>query len=243
MKDCSFLTSNIIAHRGYHNINKNIPENSIAAFKKAIRCKYIIELDVHLTKDKRIVVFHDDNLKRMCNVDKKIEDCTYKELLKYNLNGTKYKIPLFEEVLSLVSGSVPLLIETKVSKFNGVLEKNLSRLLDNYEGLFAVQSFNPLSINWFRKHRKNFIRGILSYDFKNYKMPTLTKIILRTLFLDIILKTDFISYEISCMPNYFTDKKRKNKILLGWTVRNKKDYLKIKDYCDNLICENMEEYL
>ena len=144
MKDISFLTNTPIAHRGYHN--SKYPENSIAAFKNAMKYGYTIELDVHLTKDYKIVVFHDKTLKRVCNIDKCIEELTYEELSKYNLFDTKYKIPLLKEVLDLVNGKAGLLIETKVIRFNGKLEEELSKLLDNYKGPFAVQSFNIFSI-------------------------------------------------------------------------------------------------
>lgn len=243
MKNTNFLKDNLIAHRGYHDIKIGIPENSIAAFKRAIRYNYIIELDVHLTKDNKIVVFHDSNLKRMCKKDKIIEDCTYDELLKYNLLDTKYKIPLFDEVLKLVDGKVGLLIETKNSSNNTKLEQLLSEKLDNYKGDFAIQSFYPSSILWFKKNKKDYIRGILSSDFKNHKnMSNLRKNILKCLIFDIFLKSDFISYDIKALPNSYVESKRKNKIILGWTIRNKKDYDIASKYCDNLICENMDKY-
>ena len=243
MKDSSFLKDTLIAHRGYHDKEKGIPENSIAAFKRAIRYRYTIELDVHLTKDGKLVVFHDYNLKRMCNVDKNIEDCTYKELLKYNLLDTKYKIPLLEEVLRLVEGKVGLLIETKVKKHDGKLEKILAYLLDNYNGLFAIQSFHPLSILWFKKNRKEYIRGLLASDFKNRKdMSNLRKNIIKTLISDIILKVNFIAYDIKALPNSYVEAKRKSKLVLGWTIRTKGDYDKSIKYCDNLICEHMDKY-
>ena len=242
MNKIDFLLKPLIAHRGYFN-NKNIPENSISAFKKAIRYGYSIELDVHLTKDEKVVVFHDFNLKRMCGVNKRIEDCTYDELLKYNLLDTKYKIPLFSEVLNLINGKVPLLIETKVEK-SGRLEQIMSDMLDNYNGNFAIQSFNPFSIYWFKKHRKYYVRGILSGDFKHNKtMSSLRKNILKSLVVDIILKVDFISYDIRALPNSRIEKKRKYKTIIGWTVNDKKEYLFAKKYCDNMICENMNEYI
>lgn len=241
MKDLSFLKKQIIAHRGYHNKENNIPENSLAAFKKAIKYGYTIELDVHLTKDKKLVVFHDYDLKRVCGINLVIEECTYKELLKYNLYNTNYKIPLLDSVLDLVDGKVPILIETKVKKYTGELEKLLSKKLDSYNGLYAIQSFNPLSINWFKKNRKNYIIGLLSYDFKNQDICFLKRLLLKSLLCDIFLKSDFISYGIKSVPNMFVNKKKK--LLIGWTVRNKKDYDNAKDYFDNLICENMEEYL
>lgn len=239
----NFLKDTLIAHRGYHDIKKGVPENSIAAFKRAVRYNYTIELDVHLTKDEKLVVFHDNNLKRVCGVNKIIEDCTYNELLKYNLFDTKYKIPLFEEVLKLVDGKVGLLIETKTSKFDGRLEKELVKRLDDYNGSFAIQSFNPISILWFKKNRKNYIRGLLSSDFKHNKnVSNLRKNIMKSLILDIILKTDFIAYDIKALPNSYVNSKRNRKLILAWTIRNKKNYDKAIKYCDNLICENMDEY-
>lgn len=243
MKNINFLKDTLIAHRGYHAKEKGIPENSIVAFKRAIRYNYTIELDIHLTKDNRLVVFHDNNLKRVCGTNKIIENCTYNELLKYNLFDTKYKIPLFEEVLKLVDGKVGLLIEIKTSKFNGKLEKELTKRLDTYNGLYAVQSFNPMSILWFKKNKKNYIRGLLSSDFKNRKdINNLKKNIIKTLISDVFLKTDFIAYDIRALPNIYVKSKRKNKLVLGWTVRSKDDYNKAIKYCDNLICENMNEY-
>lgn len=241
MKDLTFLKKQIIAHRGYHNKDKNIPENSLISFKKAIKHGYTIELDVHLTKDKKLVVFHDYDLKRVCGVNLVIEECTYKELLKYNLYNTNYKIPLFDNVLDLIEGKVPMLIEIKEKEHTGELEKILSEKLDKYTGLYAIQSFNPLSINWFRKNRNNYIRGLLSYDYKNQDMCFFKRFLLKNLVCDIFVKSDFISYGIKSVPNKIINKK--NKLLLGWTVRNKKDYNKSKKYFDNLICENMEEYM
>ena len=243
MSKIDFLENNIFAHRGYFD-NTDIPENSVKAFKKAIRYGYNIELDVHLTKDKKIVVFHDHNLKRMCGVNKVIEDCTYDELLKYNLLNTNCKIPLLTEVLSIINKKCVLLIETKVYRFNGELEKELSLILDNYDGLFAIQSFSPFSIYWFKKHRKNYVRGLLSSDFKTWSsVSKIKKLLARTLILDVILKTNFISFDIRALPNKYVSSKRKSKTILGWTVRNEKDYKHAMKYCDNVIAEDMNRYL
>lgn len=241
MKNLDFLKGNLIAHRGFHNLKEGIPENSLAAFKSAIRNNYVIELDVHLTRDNKIVVFHDYNLKRACGVNKVIESCTYDELLKYNLFNTKHKIPLLSSVLNLVNGKVGLLIETKTINFNGNLERELSKLLDNYNGSFAIQSFNFFSINWFRKHKKKYVVGLLSSDFNKRNISNLRKWIGKTLLMDIILRTDFISYDINALPSSYVQNKRKSKLVLGWTVRNKADFTKGKRYCDNFICENIEK--
>lgn len=241
MKDLTFLKSKVIAHRGYHD--EKIPENSIPAFKKAIRYGYTIELDVHLTKDKKIVVFHDNSLKRICGVDKNIEDLTYEELLKYNLLNTKNKIPLLSEVLTLIDGKVGLLIETKVIKFDGKLEEKLAKILDSYSGDFAIQSFNVFSINWFKKNKNHYIRGLLSSDFNKWNISNLKKWIAKTLIADVLLKTDFIAYDIKALPSLYVENKRKSKLILSWTIRTKEDYEKALKYSDNFIAENMNNYL
>ena len=108
-----FLTKSLIAHCGVHDIKNSIPENSIKAFEKAILKGYIIELDLHILKDDNVVVFHDDNLYSMTGVNKKIKDCTYNEIKNLKIQNTNSNIPLFKEVLELVKGRVPLLIELK----------------------------------------------------------------------------------------------------------------------------------
>ena len=113
MRDLKFLTENLIAHRGYHNLKLGIPENSIIAFEKAIQHNYIIELDVHILRDDMVVVFHDDNLDRMTGMNKNIKLTTYNEIKNLNLGNTEYRIPLIEEVLKQINGRVPIIIELK----------------------------------------------------------------------------------------------------------------------------------
>ena len=236
MKNIKEFINKPFAHRGYFD-NKEIPENSLEAFKLAIKYGYNIELDVHITLDKKIVVFHDDDLNRMCNIDKKIEDCTYEELKQCKLLNTNYTIPLLNDVLKLVNGKVNLLIETKVKKYNSKLEKELSNILDNYDGIFAIQSFNFLSIKWFKKNRKNYVIGVLASNFKNKKINPIYKLISKTLLFDKILKCDFISYDIRSLPNKYVINKRKNKPIFGWTFKTQESYEKLSKYCDCVIVE------
>lgn len=232
MKKCNFLTRNLIAHRGYHDIKKEIPENSLQAFKRAILYNYLIEFDIHLTKDNKLVVFHDENLKRMCGIDKNISDCTYDELKKLYLLNTSSKIPLLKEVLDLVNNKVPIIIEIKGNNKYGVIEKYLVKLLDNYKGEYAVQSFNPLNILWFKLNRPNVICGIIKLF---YRKKDLKQLILKTLF----LRADYIAKDVK----FFSKKRRtNNKLIIGWTIRTKEEYDKYKYYYDNLICENMDLY-
>lgn len=238
-RNIDFLKQNLIAHRGYWDVNNNIPENSLLAFQKAIDNNYIIELDVHILKDNKVVVFHDDNLKRMTNIDKNLKDMYYKDIKELKLNNTNEKIPLLEEVLELVDGKVPIIIELKYDVKCGVLEKEVIKILKRYNGKYAIKSFNPFSINYFRKNFPDAIRGQLSSNFKDEKMNTIKRLFLSKMLYNIISKPDFISYDVRALPNRKVEKMRKNQLILGWTIKNKEDLKKAKIHCDNYICENI----
>ncbi len=231
MRNLSFLTSSLIAHRGLHN--DHIKENTLLAFEKAMKHKMIIELDIQLTKDNQIVVFHDQSLKRMMDINKKINNLTYKELNKI----ATYHIPTFEEVLKLVKGKVPLLIELKPYSKTNILEEKMCELMDNYQGSFAIQSFNPRIIYWFKKNKKDYIRGQLLTI--NYHYNFITNIIYNHMLFNYFTKPDFVSYNVKGLPNKIIAKTRKKDLIIGWTIRDKKELEKYEKYCDNFIVENM----
>ena len=236
MKDLKFLKETIIAHRGVHN-EKDIIENSLEAFKEAVNKNYIIELDVHFLKDGDVVVFHDDNIERMTGINKNLKDCTYDEIRNIKLLNKNTYIPKFSDVLKLVDGKVPILIELKNDNKVGLLESSLVQILKKYNGKYAVQSFNPLSIMWFKNNYPNIIRGQLVCKFKNKKMDNIKKFILKTMFFNIITNPDFISHSVDDLSYKEVNKIKKNKFILGWTVRNKERYDELIKYYDNLICE------
>ncbi len=240
-KNTDFLKQNLIAHRGMHNIKKEIPENSLKAFAKAIDNSYIIELDVHILKDKSVIVFHDDNLERMTGVNKKVKETTYNEIKKLKLQNTNCYIPLLEDVLNLVNGKVPIIIELKTDAKCGTLEEEMIKILKQYKGQYAVKSFNPFSIYWIKKHNPKIIRGQLASNFKNEKMNIIKKVFLKNMMLNFITKPDFLSYGIDGLPNKKVERYRKNNLVLGWTITNKSEMERASKYCDNLICENLEE--
>lgn len=241
--DLEFLRKNLIAHRGIHNIKNGIPENSLMAFKKAIENNYTIELDLHVLKDNSIVVFHDDNLERMTGINKYIKDVTYEEIKNLKLQNTDYTIPLFKDVLNLVNGNVPIIMELKYDVKCGILEKKTMDILKEYKGKYAIKSFSPLSVYWMKKNYPEVIRGQLCYDFKDQRMNIIKKWLLRNMALNFLTTPDFISYGINSLPNRRIQRYRKNKLILGWTIRNKSQLEKAKKYCDNFICENLEEIL
>ena len=152
----------MFAHRGYHCAEKGIPENSMAAFRAALKRGYGIEIDLHLTKDGRLVVFHDDTLERICGRPDTVENMTYEELKNCRLCGTAETIPSFDEVLSLVDGRVPLLIELKIPDSSVLICRETLRKLNHYNGPCLIQSFNTIGIRWFRLNAPHILRGQLS---------------------------------------------------------------------------------
>lgn len=239
-RNVEFLKNRLIAHRGYHDINSGIPENSILAFEEAIKNNLIIELDVHVLKDGNVVVFHDDNIKRMTGIDKEIRYMNYNEIENLKLQETEQKIPLLYEVLELVNGKVPIIIELKYDVKCGILEKEVIKILSKYNGKYAIKSFRPASVRYFKKNFPEAIRGQLSSDFRNDNISNLERLFLRKItLLSFMSKPDFISYDIRALPNNKIEKLRKNKLILGWTVRSEEDLEKAKKYCDNYICENI----
>ncbi len=234
----SFLKNNLIAHRGLHN--NTTPENSVFAFNEAIRNNYIIELDVHMLKDGSVVVFHDDNLKRMTGVDKKIKDTTYDEIKDLKLLNSNEHIPLLKDVLKLVDGNVPLLIELKYDNKVGLLEDRLIDVMKSYKGLYAFQSFNPKSLIYLKKKCPNIPRGLLVSDFSKSNINIIKKVVLKKMIFNFLVQPDLLSVNYNYLNNKRIQKYKKSKLILTWTVRNKEDLNKYKDLCDNFIVENIE---
>ncbi len=155
------------AHRGLHDISKGIPENSMAAFRAARDNGFGIELDLQLTADGQVVVFHDSNLERMCGVDAELGSMTYGELLTFRLAGTDERIPLFSDVIAMLGGRVPLLVEIKPSRRRSELCSAALALMRTYPGELCVESFDPFTVAWFRRNAPDIIRGQLAM--KSYR--------------------------------------------------------------------------
>ena len=226
--DMDMLTSDY-THRGLWS--KQIPENSLPAFALSIEQGFGIELDVQLSSDGVVMVFHDPNLKRMCGVNSRVSVNKAAVLKTLSLGGTQYTIPTLEDVLAMVDGRVPLLIEIKGEGKEEQLCRAVAEMLDMYPGPFAVQSFNPLVLKWFKKFRPRFPRGQLVTKVnkvKGRKAPRLTAFLMSNLFLNVISRPDFISVSGKRMNNL------PFKLCVGlfkcrgfvWTVRNQNQYRK-----------------
>ena len=225
-----------IAHRGLHK-NKIIPENSMLAFKAAIEKNYAIEFDINITKDNQIVVFHDDDLNRLCNKKENIEDVSYDFLKDLNLYESNEKIPLLKELLDQVAGKIPLIIEIKKHKNIGLLENILLEMLKEYKGEYFICSFEKDILLWLEKNKPKEIRGLIFESIPN-KFEKYNK----TLFLYKYYKTkaDFISLDYKLLDSSVYDFCVKNSLdLITWTIRNKENYDKIKIKVDAIIFENI----
>ncbi len=239
MKNTNWLKNAYIAHRGFHSQDKSIPENSLLAFKKAMNHGYAIELDIHVLKDGQVVVFHDDDLLRMCNSKLKLRDVSYEEIKNFLLLESNEKIPLLTDVLKLIDSKVPLLIELKPKGDIYSLCENFIKAIDKYQGPYAIQSFNPKVVLWFKKNHPQIIRGQLAEFFTNdHTIKKSTKYLLKSLFFNRFSKPDFINYGIKDLPNKYVDKARKKRmIIIGYTATNIKDFEMMKEHYDNSVFE------
>lgn len=192
------------AHRGLHQDKNIVPENSLTAFQLAVSNSYGIELDVRLSKDGEPVIFHDANLKRVCGIDKLVKDLTFNELRELRLYKSNEKIPHLQEVLDLVSGQIPLIVEFKLETFDTTICQIVAPYLDDYQGLYCVESFHPAMVNWYKKNRPHIIRGQLSANqlLKGSSFGNITlNFLLRNLLFNFWGKPDFIAYEHSFANN------------------------------------------
>ena len=218
------------AHRGFHDREKGIPENSLAAFKRAASNGFGAELDVHLMKDGKLAVIHDASLLRTAGADVYIEDLTAGELENYRLEGTEQRIPLLEEVLPLFVGRAPLIVELKAERGNAAaLAEAACALLDKYHVTYCMESFDPRCLMWLWENRPDVVRGQLSENFARHgdgeNLPGVVRWVLSNLLLNCRTRPDFIAYR-------FEDRKCLSLRLcrgiyraqeFSWTIRSKAD--------------------
>ena len=226
------------AHRGFHDGNVSIPENSLASFETAIAAGYGIELDVQLSSDKVPMVFHDADLLRVCGVEGKIWDYTCAELQQMKLFATDETIPTLEETLALIDGQVPILVEYKMDKVDTDVCAYSHELLKDYDGAYAIQSFHPFALFWYRQNAKNIPRGILAKNFirdnaEKGEESNIVDFLTTNLMLNVIGYPDFIAYDWQD-ADYFALKLCR---LMGaptstWTLKDPTHYEAVKGEFD-----------
>ncbi|WP_025899825.1 glycerophosphodiester phosphodiesterase family protein [Sneathiella glossodoripedis] len=237
----NWLVSTPIAHRGLHDLNAGIAENSLTSFRAAMTKGLAIELDVRFSRDEVPVVFHDEDLMRLTGAQGKLAGKLLSELNKLQLLGTKDSIPSLSEVLELVQGQVPLVIEIKSTQLPR--ERAVSiicKLLQHYEGDFCIQSFDPFILRGFTRKAPQILRGQLGMKSPPSSLPRLKRLMIRHMPFNWLVNPDYIGYDISDIDYLTINGKRKHKQpLLAWTVQNQSDLEKAKLYADNVIFEKL----
>ena len=232
-KKAEAFDGKFIAHRGLHG--GDIKENTLPAFKKAVEKGYGVELDIHLSKDKIPVVNHDNTLERVFGVDKRVKDLTASDL-------NKIGVPTLAQVLEVLDGKVLLVAEIKGEDVSTEVCEKAAELLDRYNGVFCVESFNPMHTRWFKKNRPSFVRGQLSTVFKKEKSfgKKARNLFLKNLLLNVFSRPHFIAYEHKYYPLSV-----RLCILLGahpvcWTTRSKEESDKASRHYKTFIFEGYE---
>ncbi|MGN0335413.1 MAG: glycerophosphodiester phosphodiesterase family protein [Lachnospiraceae bacterium] len=227
------------AHRGLFDNRSEAPENSMAAFSKAVESGYGIELDVQLSKDGIPVVFHDTSLKRMCGIDGKVWEYTLEELRQMKLADSQESIPTFQEALMLIDGRVPLIVEYKFDSPSLKICEIGNELLGNYAGAYCIESFYPPALLWYRIHRPDVMRGQLCEEYwkENEQMRgKLLYLWLAYLGSNFLTRPDFIAYNHVYERNLSRRLcRRLGALSVAYTIRSREEYEKVKDQFDLFI--------
>lgn len=243
-KEYKVFLGRVYAHRGIFD-NVSVPENSLAAFRAALDERVGIELDIHRTADGEVIVFHDNTLTRMCRDDRRPEDMTLKQLKDCRLMGTAEQIPTLSEVLALVGGRVPLIVELKGENSDTSLCDAAMPVLENYRGAYCVESFNPLIIARWRKLAPHVMRGVLTTRFRrDGERRGVLGWILTNLLLNFFARPDFIAVRHvygKFLPVRLC--RRLGAATFAWTVKERAEYLHAAPHFDAFICENIRELL
>ena len=222
------------AHRGLHTKDRTVPENSRRAFRRAAEEGYGYELDVQLSRDGEVMVFHDDLLDRMCGPENGapegllnhtgfIWEKDYSELSKTSLAGTEETIPTLREVLDILKdGKGPLIVELKKGPRNDELSEKTYAIMKEYPGVWCMESFHPMIVNWFRKNAPEVVRGQLATTKDDYgdSVPKIGAWFLSRVGFTFLNRPDFIAYRIGKRPKKLRRLRRKGTMIIAWTSRS-----------------------
>ena len=229
------------AHRGLFDNKTDAPENSLKAFQLAVDNGYGIELDVQLSKDNVPVVFHDATLQRMCGVEGKVWEYTLAELQQFTLANSDATIPTFEEALQVIGGKVPIIVEYKLDRVQTKVCELGNELLVKYSGSYCIESFHPLAVLWYKKHRPDVIRGQLGMEFwreEKYK-GRFEMMLVAFLLTNVVTRPDFVAYQHTEADNLSRRLAKKlGALSVAWTIKSKKQYEAVKNQFDLFIFDS-----
>lgn len=240
MNNLNLLLNLPIAHRGLHN--DLIPENTIHAIDSAFNNNFNCEIDVRLTKDKKVILFHDDSLLRLCGIDRFVNDLTYEEIKNYEISKSSETIPLLTDVLKIIPNNKILLIELKNMNLPGTLEELVLEEIRNYHDRVCLQSFSPFTTTWFKRKTRNIPVGFITSDFQDEEINVFTKFFLTRKLLVKYIKPDFLSVDININPKKISFFKKLDLPILTWTIDSFEMLNKSKDFSNNIIFEKMNPF-
>lgn len=232
----NWLTGFPIANKGVYDNNNGIPENSLPAFERAIALNFGIRLDVQLTESKDLLVFSDQNLKRMCGTEREVQTLNKKTLKLYNLLNTNEKIPVFHDVLRLIKGKVPLIIEIKPQLEIRLIARVLENCLLDYRGNFAVLSSDPLLLGWFAQNAPMVTRGQLLTLVPKMRMRLLQNIVETKALSTLIHNPAFVvTTPENLQSSRVSDARKSRKLILLNGVVTPELFESLSRTCDNFI--------
>lgn len=220
------------AHRGLHDRRAGIPENSLAAFRRAIEHGFGAELDVHLLSDGSLAVFHDSALYRMTGRKGVLEELSAERLSSYRLDDTQERIPRLCDVLEQYEGTgLPLLVELKSYRGNHrALAARAVAELDQFRVPYLIESFDPRCLLWLRRFRPDIVRGQLAQDFLRTPvdasgMGGAMDRLLTSMAFNAATRPDFIAFRFDHRDARVLRrvKRCKGLALFYWTIRSRED--------------------
>ncbi|MEA4895548.1 MAG: glycerophosphodiester phosphodiesterase family protein [Oscillospiraceae bacterium] len=216
------FTGRNYAHRGLHNTDRTVPENSLPAFAAAAAKGYGVELDVHITKDGELAVIHDSDLKRVCGVEGVVEDMTWDEISRLRLCETEYGIPRLSEVLEVMGNQCPVIIELKRGGRNRELCEKTYALMKKNGGRYCVESFDPRIVRWFRHHAPEVLRGQLSSDPAEMVKDTsrLNAFMVGNLLTNFLARPNFIAYGLGRKPLIVKLGEKMGAMKVAWVAKD-----------------------
>ena len=212
----------LYAHRGLHDGNHTVYENSLKAFALAVEHGYGMEMDLQTTKDGKVVIHHDLNTRRVCGKDAVIEQTAYADLPRLP-DGEP--IPLFSDLLTLVAGKTPLIIELKHhNEYRRTVRETLG-LLEHYEGVYCLESFHPMILQYLRGLAPQLLRGQLSSGGLSKEIKPVQAFLLKHLLMNRFSRPHFIAYDFSNSrtPSLWLNRLLFRPLLVAWTIRSQRD--------------------
>ncbi len=235
MPDLAWLTARPIAHRGFHDMNQKVWENTPTAFSRATEKGYAIECDVHLTSDGVPVVFHDDGLTRLTGTDGAVWQRTAREMAALNIGGTGEHPPSLKEMLDLVHGRVPLVIELKgIPGHDAGLVERVCGMLRDYGGKAAIMSFDHWLIREFPTHARGISTGLTAWGDRDQEIEAHFSMLAHGI--------SFVSYSVTHLPNRFTrfGREKLGMPVITWTVRDEAGVTATAAHGDQMTFEGFE---